>query len=350
VYEPRSAESLGGPLTALRARRPLVNRPVRPQGSAGHLVPFIGVLDACGAPWRKSLARAGLRTEYEDPTERIDAERGLRFVQHMSYTQGMPCIGFEASQRDPAPVLHPRLRRTLSECDTLLQALRAFSELSHLQGSHLRIWLKATPGELQICHTGSVSITMPGADQLEVFRTVRLIEVVRNFLGRDWKPTRLWLTQDRPGSWALESWLDGPEIQTGRAYGAIGVSRPALTAGVLNPLAGAASSAYGSYEDLIEGIVQTNLCFGTPTLDQVAAQIGISSSTLKRGLARRGTNYSKLLDRVRFRAARRLLTETNLALRDVACEVGYTDAGNFSRAFRRISGLNPGELRPSRPA
>jgi len=341
----KAEKDLRYPSTSLRASYFRRNRPVRPWGIAGHLVPFTEILETIGAPWRRSLSRAGLKTEYADPTECIDAERGLRFCQHMAHTQGIPDLGFRAAQRPAVPVLHPRLMRRLSEADTLVHAFCAFRELGHLQSSGLRVWLRATPDELQICHAGSIPIGWPAADQLEVFRTVRLIEVIRGHLGPAWVPTRIWLAQDRPAPPALESWLDGPEIHTGRECGMIAVSRAALRAAELNPKAGAAASADGSNTGLVRGILQTNLSFGTPTLEQVAAQIGISPSTLKRGLARSRTSYSELLDQVRYRMARRLLTETDLPLRDIAVEVGYTDPGNFSRAFRRITGLSPGELR-----
>jgi len=333
------------PSTSLRASALRRNRPVRPWGIAGHLVPFTEILETIGAPWRRSLSRAGLKTEYPDPTECIDAERGLRFCHHMAHVQGIPDLGFRAARRPAAPVLHPRLARRLTEADTLVQALCAFRELGYLQSSGLRVWLRATPDELQIRHAGSIPIGWPAADQLEVLRTVRLIEVVRGHLGHAWVPTRIWLARDRPATPVFESWLEGPEIHTGRECGMIAVSRTALRAATLNPKAGATSSANGIDEELVGGILQTNLCFGTPTLDQVAVQIGISPSTLKRGLARNGTSYSELLGQIRYRMARRLLTETDLPLRDIAVEVGYTDPGNFSRAFRRITGLSPGELR-----
>ena len=133
------------PSTSIRANALRRNRPVRPWGIAGHLVPFTEILETIGAPWRRSLSRAGLKTEYPDPTECIDAERGLRFCHHMAHVQGIPDLGFRAARRPAGPVLHPRLARRLTEADTLVQALCAFRELGHLQSSGLRVWLRATP-------------------------------------------------------------------------------------------------------------------------------------------------------------------------------------------------------------
>jgi len=52
------------------------------------------------------------------------------------------------------------------------------------------------------------------------------------------------------------------------------------------------------------------------------------------------TQYRTLL-------ARRMLTETSLALDDIANRTGYSDTNAFSRAFRRASGTSPGAFRKS---
>lgn len=52
------------------------------------------------------------------------------------------------------------------------------------------------------------------------------------------------------------------------------------------------------------------------------------------------TQYRTLL-------ARRMLTETSLALDDIANRTGYSDTNAFSRAFRRAIGTSPGAFRKS---
>jgi AraC-like DNA-binding protein len=52
------------------------------------------------------------------------------------------------------------------------------------------------------------------------------------------------------------------------------------------------------------------------------------------------TQYRTLL-------ARRMLSETSLALDDIANRTGYSDTNAFSRAFRRVIGTSPGAFRKS---
>jgi AraC-like DNA-binding protein len=87
---------------------------------------------------------------------------------------------------------------------------------------------------------------------------------------------------------------------------------------------------------------------GARTLEEVAAQLHVSSRTLKRRLAEQRTSYSQILDDERERRARVLLRTTSLTMEEIADRLGYSDVANFSRAFRRWTGEPPGRLRQGR--
>jgi AraC-like DNA-binding protein len=73
---------------------------------------------------------------------------------------------------------------------------------------------------------------------------------------------------------------------------------------------------------------------------EVARGLGMSERTLKRKLAEQGTSYSELLDRERHSQAVELLRGA-ASIDDVAERLGYSDAANFTRAFRRWTGRSP---------
>ncbi|MAR92573.1 MAG: AraC family transcriptional regulator [Pseudomonadota bacterium] len=87
-----------------------------------------------------------------------------------------------------------------------------------------------------------------------------------------------------------------------------------------------------------------------PKLDQVAAQLHLSSRTLKRRLQEQGTSFQALLDRVRMHQARQLLKTSRQSVDAIASALGYSDASNFSRAFRRCEGLTPARYRRQQQA
>lgn len=84
---------------------------------------------------------------------------------------------------------------------------------------------------------------------------------------------------------------------------------------------------------------------GTRSLGEVAAQVGMSERSLKRRLAEHGTSFTRLVDEHRRDTAMLLLSSDDLPIEAVADRVGYSDAANFTRAFRRWTGVSPRAFR-----
>jgi len=79
---------------------------------------------------------------------------------------------------------------------------------------------------------------------------------------------------------------------------------------------------------------------------RLAAEIsGTTPRTLNRRLAGQGTTCVELLDQARLAKAASILTHTNEKLLAISLLLGYENASNFSRAFRRWTGLSPREYR-----
>jgi AraC-like DNA-binding protein len=81
---------------------------------------------------------------------------------------------------------------------------------------------------------------------------------------------------------------------------------------------------------------------GLPTLAELAHLLNQSPRTLDRHLSREGCRFLDLSKRVRHERSCQLL-KMGLSATQVAYQVGYRDLANFSRAFRRESGLSPRE-------
>jgi AraC-like DNA-binding protein len=89
---------------------------------------------------------------------------------------------------------------------------------------------------------------------------------------------------------------------------------------------------------------------GFPSLEMVAANLGVSQCTLKRKLAAQGLSFSVLLDRARSDKALLLLESPKLSLDEVAERLGYSTVPNFVRAFHRWTGSTPAAYRRQRRA
>lgn len=82
-----------------------------------------------------------------------------------------------------------------------------------------------------------------------------------------------------------------------------------------------------------------------PGVEQVAKQLFMSERTLRRRLKDEETSFQQVLDQVRYQLATEYLTNTQLPVTEVARLVGFSDATNFRRSFKRWSGTQPSALR-----
>ncbi|MBJ9985722.1 AraC family transcriptional regulator ligand-binding domain-containing protein [Acinetobacter sp. S40] len=84
---------------------------------------------------------------------------------------------------------------------------------------------------------------------------------------------------------------------------------------------------------------------GYPELDKVAQRMAISSRTLKRNLQQLGTSFSELLDDIKYKEAQALLLNADMEIQQIAVYFGYEQPTNFTRAFKKWSGITPIQYR-----
>lgn len=82
--------------------------------------------------------------------------------------------------------------------------------------------------------------------------------------------------------------------------------------------------------------------------DRAAGNLGLNVRTLNRRLADEGTSFMRLRDEVRYSIARQLLQGSRMPASEIAFHLGYANAGAFTVAFERWSGLAPAKWRASK--
>jgi AraC-like DNA-binding protein len=174
------------------------------------------------------------------------------------------------------------------------------------------------------------------------------------------RPRRVWLTASRPrrldplfAAFGTEE-IDFGAESTGFAFATEDADRelpggdPMLVA-TAQDLARAALSAVprqGAFGEAIASAIEGLLGEGaSPSAEQIATAMRMSIRTLQRRLDDEGLRFSRVLDDVRERRARKLLVDASIPLAEVAYCTGFADLATFSRAFKRWSGLPPGAFR-----
>jgi len=199
---------------------------------------------------------------------------------------------------------------------------------------------------------------------LERFYTEVLYAAVINsgsiLLGRQTAIINLQLSYSEPSDVELYHTIFGPEVRFDGVRSAMFFAKAILGSSIStsNPIARdifrrecdrlmSRDTAGGMVSDRVQQILlQAGSEF--PTSANVAKQLYMSESTLQRQLAKEGRRFQQLLDQVRFRLAKEYLTGTDLPVAEIASLLGFSDAANFRRSFKRWSNTTPSALRKAR--
>lgn len=87
--------------------------------------------------------------------------------------------------------------------------------------------------------------------------------------------------------------------------------------------------------------------FELSNADSLATALNLSTRSLYRHLAEEGTSLQGLKNEVRREKAIQLLARSSNPLKKVATKTGFRSEASFARAFRKWTGLTPGEYRQS---
>ncbi|RCU50913.1 AraC family transcriptional regulator [Corallincola holothuriorum] len=81
--------------------------------------------------------------------------------------------------------------------------------------------------------------------------------------------------------------------------------------------------------------IRTALSDDDFSISAVAERLGVSVRSLQRRLSKQNTSYSQLLDQVRMKEAEVYINSSAYSVSEIAQNLGFSDAGNFTRAFKR---------------
>lgn len=85
-----------------------------------------------------------------------------------------------------------------------------------------------------------------------------------------------------------------------------------------------------------------------PEVSTAARDLGMSERSLRRRLAADGTSYRDVVRSALEASAGRMLRDPARTIKDTAVALGYADPAAFHHAFKRWTGMTPGEYRRAR--
>ncbi|MDD9971507.1 MAG: AraC family transcriptional regulator ligand-binding domain-containing protein [Myxococcales bacterium] len=104
-----------------------------------------------------------------------------------------------------------------------------------------------------------------------------------------------------------------------------------------------------SFTDTCRAAIADAIRLGDTAIEGVSRNLGLSARTLQRRLTACHESYQSLLDDVRRELALRYVTRSQLSLKEITDLLAYSEPSAFGRAFRRWTGVSPGEYRRRPP-
>ncbi|MGO1501307.1 MAG: AraC family transcriptional regulator ligand-binding domain-containing protein [Marinobacter sp.] len=95
----------------------------------------------------------------------------------------------------------------------------------------------------------------------------------------------------------------------------------------------------------VKRYLRQHLTEGSVPVEHVAEALGMKPYSLRRKLRFENERYQTIKDEVRCDAAIDWLTSPNLSLAEVGERLGFSEQSTFHRAFKKWTGLTPGEYR-----
>jgi len=176
----------------------------------------------------------------------------------------------------------------------------------------------------------------------------------------DGKPYFVQLERDEPSNEVLATYQEmfGCDIEFNAKRSALIVDEEVLEIPLRQPDPGLLQSLTQQAESMMDELKQKKTIIlqvravlrrlmehELPRKEKVAEALDMTERTLQRRLQEAGTGYQQLLDDIRRETAIEWLTTTQVAINEIAINLGFSEVRSFHRRFKSWTGHAPGEYR-----
>ncbi len=323
-----------------------------PLTRARHAGNFANVLQARGIPTERYLERSHLPVdllEEVDSDSVLSAVSMLHFAENAAADSGICDLGFWAGLM---PIEHyGQFGTRVSQASTLYSALQAFCIGVRAECSEANYYLKRDKSAAWFCHHQGQS--NPFLPQHELYVLMIMVQVIRLALGRQWKPSWVRLQREDENSLTANEWLVSMNVEFGSAETGFAIVETDLAKPLRKSSDRRLSFSARTSDDYSDSLRIEPLCAlkaltdmqlrdgKIPSLELTAELAGVSARTVQRHLRDQETTFSDLVDQARLEIAKTMISDQSISVTHIAYETGYSNVGNFSRSFKRLTGMSP---------
>jgi AraC-like DNA-binding protein len=286
-----------------------------------------------------------------NPDTRVPGDRVQQLWQLAVETTGDDCFGFTAGEQVQPVVLHGLGFAWLAS-DTLRDALKRLIRYSRLISTAANLELRDTDTDLDLVLLHPTGVKFVAAAFQDAGMT-GFLRMCRLTAGEDIHPSRVTLKHPRPSCHErLEAYFHAPvEYDAGANVLSFDKTLVDTVLTHANPeLARINDQAVVDYlarfdRDSITMQVRARIIErlhdGAPNQESIAQSLNVSLRSLQRKLNSEDTNYKTLLESTRRELALHYIRETHRSLGEITYLLGFSEPSNFTRAFKRWTGVSP---------
>jgi len=314
------------------------------------------LLHTIGVDEQDLLLRVGLDpTRLNCPELRVSQAQASEFVTRAIIESGEPGLGILLAREMKLP-LHGTLGTAVMSSRTLRDALDLVTRYLTLRAPHLKVARQRLEGKAR--YTMSCDVDMGPLQGFILDATLfGCVFMGTQLTGAPVEGTRILRRGPEPHYFHRFRQIIPVPVDYEAREDALIIpeSRLALPIRFTNDQLAAASRAQceealqrltedACFASRVRRVIETSHPF-PPKLARVAGTLFVSERTLKRRLQEEDASFQNLVDEVRLERAGELLTGTGMNLSQIADALGYADAANFTRAFKRWTGISPSQYR-----
>jgi len=321
---------------------------------------YIRYAESQGIDTKEAISEAGIEPAVlKKENGRIKGEQFQSLINALIRETNDPLMGLNSSQH-VQPGSYSVLGYILMSCATIGEAIDRITPFERLVGD-----MGVTTVELK---AGQIFVTWHCAYPDPIVRQHMIDNVLASWTryahwlaNQNTPPTKIQLVRSQPARHIARQYEQffGCHVQFEAEQNTIVASQDILSLPLRQPdklllktLEDHASNRMSILDEdelrfsiRVSNAIRSQLAMGVTRKDLVAEALGMTARTLQRKLLNEGSSYQQLLDNIRLEQASMLLTNSQLAIQDIAINLGFSDSRSFHRSFKNRTGLTPGDYR-----
>jgi AraC-like DNA-binding protein len=317
------------------------------------LWPFMRVLRDLG-PELRTLESAGFDpSQLADPDARIPRTLAREVLRAAVDRSGDRALGVHAGESTELSDFGA-MGQAVSACPDVRSAFECMGRYARLHDENIETRLVEQGEQAEWQVRNEVPQTVLAANDFQV----TVITTILHLLDPNETPLEVHLQHAAPTDAAEYDRVFRAPVRFGAPHNAIVIPRALLD----RPIATASPHMFAIFDrtatsqlealsqpetatERVRRLVASRLGHAGIGIEEVGMVLRMSSSTLRRRLDTERSTYRQIVDDLRCNMAVRYLAERQLAIGEIAFQLGFSSQAAFSRTFRRWKGISAAEYR-----